>query len=344
MTAPIGTKTNGKPRRPGFLVEPLGWVYARLGKAIEAEPTLIHRVVDLDHARLHLIALALAHLPTDVPPDLALILLTGPSKEILKLSVGHRPVGIARALHHLPPTVLPEEAYRNLVDLLADPVTGKFLHHSSSITEPIIAGLSRLPRALRTAAIMGLFNRIDGIPKFVDGLQVVASLAGLPFDTLATEIGALAQPDQVAGKIGHLVDTLPLPGSLPAAEIGTFRRLDTVAEIRDVARTWKNCLAEYLFRINDGTSAIYLSEDLEAVCSAGRQGRLGWFLMQTKGPRNAAIAPDNLARIYADFANAGIVQASTIEAIKSILVAHDWSPYRHALDDHEIFDDLGLYA
>lgn len=316
----IGTKPTGECRRLGFLAEPLGWVHARLGKAIDFDPTLIALIFDLDHARMHLIALALAHLPTDVPPDLALILLSGPRNEILNLSLAHRPVGIARALHHLPRRVLPAETYRHLVDLLNHPATGKFLHHADTITEEIITGLHNLPPALRSAGIMALFNRIDGISKFVDGLKVLATRAGLAFDAVATEIGSLAQPDQVAGKIRYLVERLPLPVSLPAADIGMFHRLDTVAEIRDIAKTWHNCLAQYLFNINEGTSAIYPADDLQAVCSVGRSGRLGWFLEQTKGPGNAAIAPAQLARIHADFANAGILRASTIEAIKSILV------------------------
>ena len=65
------TATTGKYRRSGFLTEPLGWVNARLGQAIEAEPRLVNPVFDLDHARMHLVALALAHLPRDIPPDLA---------------------------------------------------------------------------------------------------------------------------------------------------------------------------------------------------------------------------------------------------------------------------------
>jgi hypothetical protein len=90
----------------------------------------------------------------DVTPDLALILLQGSRKTILNLSVGHRPVGIDRVLSHLPPKVLPAESYCKLVDLLNDPAPAKFLHHTASITEPIITGLHNLPPVLQTAAIM----------------------------------------------------------------------------------------------------------------------------------------------------------------------------------------------
>jgi hypothetical protein len=343
MSEPAGSKTTERWRRPGFLLEPLGWVQDRLAKAFEAEPTLVELLFDLDQSRMHLIALALAHMNGDVTPDLALILLQESRKTILNLSVGHRPVGIGRALRRLPPKVLAAEIYRKLVDLLDDPVPAKFLHHIGSITDLLITGIHRLPAGLRTAAIMAVFNQIDGMIWFVDGLRVLASRAGLRFDTLAHQIGALDQSDQIAATIRQVVDGLPLPATLPPAEIEGFRRLDTVAEIRELAKNWRNCLAGYLFSINDGTSAIYLSEQLEAVCFLCRHGRMGWFLLQTKGPKNVAIDPDQLAQIHAAFADAGIPPSWMIEAIKSIIQTHEWPRYHPELDDDEIFADIELY-
>ena len=114
-----------------------------------------------------------------------------------------------------------------------------------------------------------------------------------------------------------------------------------VPDTRDLAKNWRNCLAGYLFSVNDGTSAIYLSEQLEAVCSLGRHGRMGWFLLQTKGPRNAAIEPDQLAQIHAAFADAGIPEAAIIDPIKSIIQTDKWS---HQVGDQElVFDDIVLH-
>ena len=279
MTEPAGLKTIGKSCRPGFLLEPLGWVQDRLIKAIEDEPNLIDLVFGLDQPRMHLVALALAHMTGDVTSDVAAILLEGSRKPILNLSVGHCPVGIGRALRRLPPKVLSSELYRNLVNLLDDPVTGKFLHHTGSITDLIITGLHNLPPALRRPPIMAMFDRVDGMISFADGLRFLASRTGLPFDVVANQIGALDQTDQVAAAIRQLVDTLPLPDILPPVEIGGFRRLDAIAEIRQVAKDWENCLADYLFNVNEGTSAIYLSDQLRLfvfyVATAGWAGF--WF-------------------------------------------------------------------
>lgn len=270
------------------------------------------------------------------------MLLKGFRKPILNLSLGHHhPVGIDRALQHLPPKVLSADSYRHLVDLLNDPATAKFLHHSASITELKITALHNLPPALRTAAILAMLNRIDGMPRFVDGLRFLAARAGLPFDTLATQIGGLDQPDKVVAKIRQLVDGLPLPNTLPPVDVGGFRRLDTVAEIRELAKKWQNCLADYLFSVNNGTSAIYLSDERQAACFVSRHGRQGWFLVQAKGPRNVDIAVDQLAQIYHAFADVGILPSSIVEAIKSIVVNHEWSC--QADDQEEIFDHIALY-
>ena len=168
MTEPAGSKITDRWRRPGFLLEPLGWVQDRLAKAFEAEPTLVELLFELDQSRMHVTALALAHLSSEVTPDLAVILLQGSRKTILNLSVGHRPVGIDRVLSHLPPKVLTAESYRKLTDLLLVPATAKFLHHRTSITEQIITGLHTLPAALRSVAIMSMFNPFSRMLLFVE--------------------------------------------------------------------------------------------------------------------------------------------------------------------------------
>jgi hypothetical protein len=200
MTEPAGFKTTDRWRRPGFLLEPLGWVQDRLTKAFETDPTLVELLFELDQSRMHLTALALAHLSSEVTPDLALILLQGPKNAVLTLNVGHRPVGIDRVLNHLPPKVLTAESYRKLTDLLLVPATAKFLHHRTSITDQIITGLHTLPAALQTVAIMSMFSPFSRMILFVDGLRFLASRTCLPFESLANQIGALDQPDQAPRK------------------------------------------------------------------------------------------------------------------------------------------------
>jgi hypothetical protein len=70
---------------------------------------------------------------------------------------------------------------------------------------------------------------------------------------------------------------------------------------------------------------------------------MGWFLLQAKGPKNAAIDPHQLAQIHAAFADVGIPQSSMIEAIKSIIKTDEWPRYHPELDADDNFDDIALY-
>ena len=70
---------------------------------------------------------------------------------------------------------------------------------------------------------------------------------------------------------------------------------------------------------------------------------MGWFLVQAKGPRNVEIiAVDQLAQIYHAFANVGILPSSVVEAIKGIVLTHEWSRHHPEIVD-EIFGDIPLY-
>jgi len=80
---------------------------------------------------------------------------------------------------------------------------------------------------------------------------------------------------------------------------------------------------------------------LEAVCSLARHGRIGWFLVQAKGPRNADIDPNQLAQIHAVFADAGIPEAAIIDPIKSITQTDKRS--RQVGDQELVFDDIVLH-
>jgi hypothetical protein len=313
-----------KQRKPGFLLEPLGWVYEQLHDAIEADPTLIKPLFELDPVRLHLMALALSHMTGDVTAEIALMLLQGSKAEVLKHSLGHCPAGIDRILRHMPRKVFAIESYRKLVELINNPPVARYLHHCVRITERTITGLHSLPDILRRPAIMSMLDQVGCMSKFVDSLRLLASRKDVSFDLLAMQLASLNQPNQVAAKLRHWIDTVPLPEGLPPERIESFRRIDSVAEIRDIASTWRNCLASFVADVNNGTSLIYLSEQLQAVCLLARQGRMGWFVVEVKGPMNADLPHDQLREILDAFAAAGIPGISANEWLRHIIQAQEW--------------------
>jgi len=302
---------------PGHLLASFGWAADAIASMIEVEPTLLIPLFELDRARMHLIALALAHL-NEASPAIGAFLFTGSVRTVTEHTLGHHPTGIKRALGQLPSIVLTPESYRRLVELIADPTTAKLFHHASSIDGSMIKALYGLPAPLRRSFLLPALDCFDRDNGFTDGLRLLVSRGAAPnFETLISELASASQPNQFFAKLKYFVESLPWSNVLPPSQIGKARRIDQADTIRSLAKSWHNCLASYVPKIDAGTCAVYLWEDgsTSAACSVHMRGRLGWFLDDVKGPRNAEIAPNPLAKIKSAFEQAGIPSASIVIAI-----------------------------
>jgi hypothetical protein len=288
MTVTMTPFGHDRPLRPGFLVSPLGWLNEYLARILMTDHDLLTTLFELDPYRMHVLALGLAHLDPALPSATIIENLGRRSpKTSLRQILGSWPQGLDKVLHALPDTgVLAPQNYRALLAILDDRATAAHVHHRRSITEPLIVALAALPTALRRPAIFKLFDDIDGMDRFTAGLQILSDRAGLAFDRLLEELGALDQTEQVRAKIADLADRLPLPDRLPAKELGSFIRVDDPDQIRAMAKSWHNCLGEYVHEVNEGTSLIYRSTEDEQPTAAllARVNRFGWALVDIKGP------------------------------------------------------------
>jgi hypothetical protein len=310
---------------PGYLLTPFGWAAQSLTAMLAAKPGLLPHLFEIDRPRMHVIALALAHLDGKAMPQFGPVLLRASAREVLERVLGRSPVGIKRVLRRLPLAVLTPQSYRRLVELLDHPETAKVLPHlaESEITDSTIRLLYEVPASLRSVvvAVLGFGHTLDNLP---DGLRLLASRGAAPsFDALVADLAGQSQPGQFIARLKHLVAALPLPQAMPPAQIGKARRLDATAEVCALAKRWKNCLADYTGQIDAGAYAIYLWEDATspAACQVTRHGRLGWFLSEVLGPENVELAPHQLQPICRAFADAGIPQHSVAYPIECILVS-----------------------
>ena len=280
---------------PGLLWTPFGWAAAELAPVVQADAGLSAQLLALDHTRLHLIALALAYAEQPLTTEFVSLIIGGPYMAVVDHVLDHRPRGLRRALAHLPSRVLKREYYRHLVDLLADADAAVILHHSSEINHTLIDLLLGVPIGLRQivmkSTISSLWHRLA---RFNDSLALLVRRGAAPnLESLIAGLQAASQLGQFVARVKTLVDALPLADTLPPAYVGQARRLDNPSEILHLAQTWKNCLAGYLSRVDDGQSAIYLwdHKPASAVCLVERVGRLGWVVDAIKGPRNCDVDP-----------------------------------------------------
>jgi hypothetical protein len=322
---------------PGHLLAPFGWAAGWLAAITESNLAFLNDLFRLEGARMHLIALALAH--RDQAPSerdlhgLAEVLLRRSTEEICDTFLGRHPAGLKRALAHLPGQVLSREEYRALVELLNDPVSAKLLNHADEITGPTVNALHESPAELRGIIIeMDYPEVMVGLNK---GLHFLASRVGQSYDSLVAEFAACRQLPQLIAKISRITDSLPLLETVPPRQIGLAHRLDRPSQIRAIAKRFRNCLAKYVSNVDRGECVLYLREHakIPCVCLVERYGRLGWFLEQVKGIANAEIQDEQLLAIGLEFAAAGVPQAIVIQAVAVLLAEERRRPQRRTARD-----------
>jgi hypothetical protein len=305
---------------PGYLLTPLGWAATPLTLMVSANPTLLPDLFGMSRQRMHLIALALAHLEARSSPYIAL-LIRGSPHQVLQHVLGRFPAGIKRALKHLPTEVLRQQNYRLLIQLLDDADSAKVLHHADQIDDRAIRVLADLPQKLRKPLAFALADWPRKLNGLTDSLQFLVSHGvGTNVEELVAELAKVKAVPQLAATVAFWVSRLPLPEAMPPATVGNARRLDEVGIVCSLAGRWRNCLASYGSGIDAGSCAVYLWEDAErpAACLIARHGRLGWLLDQVKGPRNSEVEPDQLEVITEAFAQVGVPSSQVVRTIESI--------------------------
>jgi hypothetical protein len=327
MTEHVITSASSNPAAarfiPGCLLTPFGWAAQPLTAMIAAEPTLLPHIFQLDRPRMHVIALALAHLESEAVPEIGPVLLRRSVRQVLDRVLGRPVLGLRRVLNRLPFAVLQAENYRRLVGLLDDAESSKLLRHhaDTELNDSTIEVLYQIPKQLRSAVI-AVVGFVPDLDRLADGLRLLVSRGAAPsFDALVADLAARRQPDQFVARVKQLVGALPLPEALPPRQIGKARRLDCVQEIRALATAWRNCLAHYAWQVDKGDCAIYLWDDppSPAACHVTREGRLGWVLNKPLGPKNSELEPGQIDLIWRTFADAGVPQCRAVCGLERIL-------------------------
>ena len=270
---------------------------------------------------MHMLGIAIAH---GCDQSLLATLFRQAPRAIIEQSIGFWPEGIDRLVQVLPATALSPEEYRAVPTSCRDPSDGEISAASTSDRRLDDHWPVRPATSLRRQTIFKLFGKVEGMDRFVEGLRFLSIRAGRPLEEIENELAVLDQVEQVTAKIAHLVECLPLPASLPPPSIGPFFRVDAGGEIRTLAKGWHNCLADYVYCVDEGTAAVYLSNGSSAVAFVSRFGRLGWLLRQIKGPDNIEVEPRCLKCHEHAFFEAGIPTSTEVAAIRDLILRARW--------------------
>ena len=310
----------GQPRPLGFLMQPMDWAARALfERAGDCSPAAA-RLLEIGKARMHVIAIALAHDPAGSLP--VHHLLHARLSEILDQALAPKPAGLRGVINRLPAWVLQPTSYQGLVGLMRDPRLADALAHGYGLDDRALAALADVPVPLRRTVLALLEDQIGLAAGLTDGLRWLADRgAGASYNALVADLSVRQQPAQLLARVRRLVEALPLPEQGPPARVGPADRIDAPDPIRRIAKAWQNCLADYLEDIEEGRCAVYHwpAPPSPIIVMVQRHGRLGWFLEQVRGPRNGRLASGPEAVVEAAFIGIGIPPVKLIEPIEAIL-------------------------
>lgn len=257
-------------------------------------------------ARRHLICLMLA---TETGRGAAAdvdLLLAAPLRKAVRLVFDPVPEGLVRALERLGEIAWAPEDYRVLVALLADPKPAKTLRHAERIDPLQVRTLGALPRPLRDAG--GAAVRVGAAQAKLLAEAHALLARRLPETVLAERIAVWIRAPNAKALFNLVADDfrreLPRP---PHPGTERLRPLETVAAIRDAARRYRNCLANYVDAAVDRRCAIYewLPEP-GAVIELTPDPYFGWRLDQARLENNKSVDDATRAGIVEDLRGMGI--------------------------------------
>jgi hypothetical protein len=257
-------------------------------------------------ARRHLICLMLA---TETDRRAAVevgLLLEAPLRKAVRLVLDPTPDGLTRALERLGEIAWAPEDYRVLLDLLADPKPAKTLRHAVQIDPAQVRTLGALPRPLRDAG--GVAVRVSAAQaKLLAEAHALLSRR-LPEAILAERVVVWTRAPTAKTLFNLVADDfrreLPKP---PHPGTERLRPLETVTAIRDAARRYRNCLANYVDSAVDRRCAIY--EWLPApgaVIELTPDSYFGWRLDQARLENNKSVDETTRVAIVDELRGMGI--------------------------------------
>ncbi|HEX4197075.1 MAG TPA: hypothetical protein VHZ26_06500 [Caulobacteraceae bacterium] len=210
--------------------------------------------------------------------------------QAIRLLLPDAPPGLKRALGRMGETGWPLESYRRLLRLLRRSEIAKALRHATALDPAAIDGLAEIPAALLEAGVARFGLCLEYAETARDCFAALVERDGVePAEALAREWGKARTAKSFFERVEEDLQAEPVLSPFPATP--RLRWLGTKAEMRDAARRYRNCLANYLVDAARGEAVFGEWLDTPgAIIQVSRDAVFGWRLEQARGLANKAVA------------------------------------------------------
>ena len=281
----------------------------------------------LPAARRHAAAIAIAGLSRHPVPDAELRRLVEFQRDAIVADTlaGEFATGLMRALSKSGETLWARKDYEIFMGLLADPMANEVLRHLDDVRPDVFAPIAALPPALRMATIVRVLPSVAAAADLGRAFQLavmmrepdsgarIARRWGSGGDTRAIFVRAY---EDMTPEVFRAADPLP-------ALEAPFVRISNRKQLEDVAREFRNCLADHGGRIAEGKMAAYVwrAEPLAAI--AFSRDAAGWRLCEAKAPDNVDLDERFLRELVSRLQRVGIRTGASVQSVMSRI--DDWA-------------------
>jgi hypothetical protein len=225
--------------------------------------------------------------------------------------------GLMRALSKAGEALWKRRDYETFVALMADPMANEVLRHLDEVRPETFAPLAALPPALRVAPIVRVMLSAGAAADLARAFQLAVLMrepgAGA---RIARRWGAGGDTRQV---FTRAYEDLTPDVFRPAAPVPVldppFVRVTNRKQLQDVARDFRNCLAEHAGRIADGRMAVFISHGDAAAAIALTHDAAGWRLAEAKAPDNEELGKYLLQDVVAHLARVGVRTGPSVQSL-----------------------------
>lgn len=280
----------------------------------------------LPAARRHAAAILLAGLACQSvsPADIRRLVEYQRDAVVAEALASDHATGLMRTLSKAGEILWRREHYSTFVRLMADPMGNEVLRHLDDVRPDVFEPIAALPPALRMVAIVRVAPSAAAAADLARAFHLavmmrepdagarIARRWGSGGDTRAVFMRAHADMTP------EVFRTAAPPPVLDAPFVRVANR-----KLEDVAREFRNCLAEHGGRIAEGKMAahVWRAEPLAAIALS--RDAAGWRLCEAKAPDNVDLDERFLREIVSRLQRVGVRTGASVQMLMSRL--DDWA-------------------
>ncbi|WP_170003239.1 hypothetical protein [Pseudopontixanthobacter vadosimaris] len=294
------------------ITETRNWAIKQISQLDLLCPGIAGHFLRSSHERTQVLSAYLAFRETaDLNADETYELLHATHDRILSLALSEVPQGFRSALSRATKRSHPRAFYHQLHAILssAEPTERRAFSYLTDLDLDLLSRWTVTPPAMRRWDFVGIFDDVEEIEEFFSAIEVLSS-SGICKTVVTERFSSIQSRKALAQAFNDLLSQINFRG-FPIAGNVFISPVRSVAELKRLARIFRNCSASYTYEVLDGSSLFYIINELEPRGMVRLEKEQGsWVIADMVGRSNQPLPETIVADVARYFEAAGVSRSS----------------------------------